>query len=284
MGSTNVDNEHQYLFLFKRLIVESEWWLRDHVRCMGNLLYHTKEQIDEFICGISTKIANLKLPGISLFADTAAATIFFIADQRSFIMHLEYELISPLRLFSDFEAITVETENHHNLQKPLQVKYHYGTHNEFPDEVRLNPSEVVCVLSLAKDRRRVILERKNYSDKPVEYNTYVLDTQTLPDKSSQNFENLRNYLDPFRLHLVTASSFIVNEAYYYFDGNNLRLNLESFVFDDRFKEIQLNKRPADKLQVHQNLIACRENKRNHFNSLQNLSSFYSYHKAKLDGS
>jgi hypothetical protein len=168
------------------------------------------------------------------------------------------------------------------LQKPLQVKYHYGTDLEFPDEVRLNPAEVICVLSLAKDRKRVILERKNYSDKPVEYNTYVLDTQTLPDRSSQNFENLRNYLDRFRLHLVSTSNSIVNEAYYYFDGNNLRLNLES-VACDRFKEIQLNKRTSDKLQMHKKLIACRENKRNHFNSLQNLSSFYSYHKSKLDG-
>lgn len=282
MSSFNLDN--QYLFFFKRLIVESEWWLHENVLCNGNFLSHSVEQKAEFIDTVRDRIASLQMPGISLHADTAAVTIFFIAEQRSYIDYLEYELISPNRLFSDFDAITRQTENSHNLQKPLQVKYHYGTDNEFSDEVRLNPSEVVCVLSLAKDRKRVIFERKSYSDKPVEYHTYVLDTQTLPDGSSQNFENLRRYLDSYGLHLVAGSSFIVNEAYYYFDGINLRLNLESEVCDERFTEILLNKRPSDKRQVHRNLIACRENKRNYFNSLQNLSSFYSYHKANLDGS
>jgi hypothetical protein len=276
-------NQHQHLFLLKRLIVESEWWLRDYVRCMGNLLYHSDEQIIEFINCIRNRIAAIQMPGISLNAYIAVAKIFYIADQRSFIKHLEYELSSPLRLFSDLEAITLETENHHNLQKPLPVKCHYGTNHECIDEVRSNPAEVICILSLAKDRKRVILERKSHPDRPVEYNTYVLDTQTLPNGESQNFENLRDYLDPFRFHLVSTGKFIVNAAFYYFDGTNLKLNFETKGISERFTEIPLNKRTSDKKQVHQDLITCRENKRNHFNSLQNLSSFYNFHKSKLEG-
>jgi hypothetical protein len=101
MSNLNVNNQHQHLYLLKRLVVESELWLRDHVRCNGNLLYHTPEQIEAFIYSISNRIAGLQTPGIFLHAETAAATIFFIADQRSYIKYLEYELISPLRLFSD---------------------------------------------------------------------------------------------------------------------------------------------------------------------------------------
>ncbi len=284
-----MDTQTKHLLLLKRFIIECEWWIRGNVLCNGNFLYHTETQKTSFIASIRDRIALLQLPGISHLAGKAAATIYFIAEQRATIGYLEYELRSPLRLFSDFEAITRETDNHHNLQKPLTVKYHFDTKNEFSDEVRLNPAEIVCVLSLVKDRKRIILERKRYSDKPIEYNTYVLDTQTLPDGTNQNFDNLRNYLDPFCLHLISANNFIVNEAYYYFDGENLKLNsdlklrVEISDFDEnRFKEIILNKRNADKKTVHQDLIMCRENKRTHLNSLQNLSSFYSYHKAMLD--
>lgn len=281
---------NQHHFLFKRLIVESEWWLWDHVRCMGNLLYHTDEEIAEFIGSISSRIANLHIVGISLHADIVADALFHIADQRSYIEHLEYELRSPLRLFSDIEAITLQTDNHPNLQKPLQVKYHYGTKQMFIDEVRLNPAEVVCVLSYAKDDRRVILERKAHGERQYKWAFYILDRQYLPNGSGLNYDSLRDYLDPMKMHLIATTNSIFNEAFYDYDGTNITLNpaiklkISIKNFDnDKFKEIPLNKRPADKKKVHQELIACRENKRNHLNGLQNLSSFYTYHKMLLEG-
>ncbi len=281
-------NEHHYLY--KRLIVECDQWISRNVVCFGNQMHHTEEQKEAFIAGIGERIAKQVIPQQPESALTIAFTIYTLVEQQAWIEYWKYQLSCPVRLFSDIEAITRQIENHHNLQKPLQVKYNYGTEDQFIDEVRLNPAEVVCVLSYAKDDRRIILERKRYNDRQFKCNAYILDRQYLPNDKGLNYENLRDYLDPLKIHLVVANNAIVNEAFYDFDGDNLKLNPEIKLiitingFDnDKFKEIILNKRAGDKKKAHQELIACRENKRNQINSLQKLSSFYTHQKEILEG-
>lgn len=280
-------NEHH--FFYKRLVVECDQWISRNVVCFENQMHHTEEQKEAFIAGIGERIAKQVMPQQPESALTIAFTIYTLVEQQAWIEYWKYQLSSPLRLFSDIEAITRQIENHHNLQKPLQVKYNYGTEHQFIDEVRLNPAEVVCVLSYAKDDRRIILERKN-NDRKFKYNAYILDRQNLPNNKGLNYESLRDYLDPLKIHLVVTHNAIVNEAFYDFDGDNLKLNPEIKLRitikdfnNDKFKEIILNRRASDKKKVHQELIGCRENKRNHLNSLQNLSSFYTYQKEILEG-
>jgi hypothetical protein len=105
----------------------------------------------------------------------------------------------------------------------------------------------------------------------------------LPDGKKMNFDTLRAYLDPWEHNLVATSNAIVNASYYYFDGSDLKLNLESNGIDSNFREIILNKRGADKRDIHNLLIRCKENKRNYYNSLQNMSSFYSFYKERSEG-
>lgn len=228
---------------------------------------------------------------IKRHADLISSQIFLIAKQRNWIDYLEYELVNPARLFSDIEAITRQTENHHKLQKRLTVKYHYGTDLQTIGDAWFNPADVMCVLSYKKDDRRVILERK-ITDGKTTFHTYILDKQRLPNKKTLNYENLRYYLDPMQIHLVASNSSIFNEAFYDFDGDRDRMVMKAEVklkvdivgFDvGKFKIIELNKRAGDKKILYQNLIACRENKRSHLNSLQSLSSFYNYHKSKPGG-
>jgi len=284
-----VEKQKQYQFKFKRLIVEAEWWLRSNVLCFGNFLYHTEDQVTTFVDSIRIKVKAFPDPEIRRHADMIASQIFYIAKQRNWIDYLEYELASPMRLFSDIEAITRQTENHHKLQKELTVKYHYGTENQTIDKALFNPADVICVLSYKKDDRRIILERKVNNGKNT-FHTYIIDKQRLPNKKPLNYENLRYYLDPMQIHLVATTNAIFNVAFYHFNGDKIVLNpgikLKVDIIDfeiNKFKEIELHKRRGVKNKIHQDLITCSENMRSHLNSLQNLSSFYSFHKSKLEG-
>lgn len=285
-----MEQPDQHHFFYKRLIVECDQWISRHVVCFANQMYHTEEEKHAFIKGIGEKIARQIMPEQAGFALMIAETIYILVEQEAWIEYWKNQLASPLRLMSDIEAITRQTENHHNLQKPLQVKYHYGTDRSFIDEVRLNPAEVVCVLSYAKDDKRIILERKAHGEGKFKWAFYILDRQYLPNGNGLSYDSLRDYLDPLKIHLVATNKAIFNEAFYHYDGTNIILNpdiklkisIKDFE-DDNFRTILLSKRPEGRNKVHQDLNACKENKRNHLNALQNLSSFYTYHKAMLEG-
>ncbi|MBL7690591.1 MAG: hypothetical protein JNM41_03285 [Flavipsychrobacter sp.] len=271
-------------FLLKRMIVECAWWIQDHVMCNGNFIYHTTTEKTNFIDSIKKKVEALQIPGVSRNGNTAAATIYYIAEQREWIKHLKFQLISPLRLTTDLEGISHYHENHYNLQKELQVKFDYGTENEYIDEVRLNPKDVVCVLSDTKDRKRTILERKQYPDNSFEYKTYMLDTQKLPNRKSNNFQNLREYLDPYAHNLIITRSALINEVFYDFHETELLLNVNSNQIPEKFKIIPLSKSTTANKDVHQQMIRCNEDRRGYLNSLQKMASYYDNHKPQPDPS
>jgi len=281
-------NQHQ--FFYKRLIIECDQWISRHVVCFANQMHHTEQEKQIFIDGVGKKIEEKVMPGQLESALTVAVTIYTIVEQQAWIEYWKCQLSSPARLFSDIEAITRQTENHLNLQPKLKVKYIYETGAKSLEEVSMLPAEIVCVQSFNKGRKRIILQRRKYTDRPVEYKVYILDTQSLPNGNSQNYANLRDYLDPLKLHLVATTNAIFNEAFYDFDGTDMimkprfKFKIKVKDFDGgKFRKIPLNKLPADKKKVHLEMNVCRENYRNHLFSLQNLSSFYTFHKAMQDG-
>jgi hypothetical protein len=237
-----------------------------------------------FIQAINENISKSRKnnPLVVQLANELAGAMLIIEEQLQIIKDLEFEFYSPLRLMTDLEGISRYHENHYNLQKPLSVKPYVSTLIKKVEEINFNPKEVICIVSLDKDRKKKILEKKEFVDKPPQYNTYILDGQKLPNGQKLNFETLRIYLDPYRHNLVHVSrNALINEAYYSVEADFLNLEINSARIPSEFKKVELFKESSENNRVKEALIKCREDRRLYQISLQNIALRYKTLKSSI---